>query len=162
MNIFVLDNNINKCTEYMVDRHVVKMLTETAQILNSAYYYTGEQDKAKYRLTHSNHPCCIWVRRSCRNWKWLYRLGLSMYDEYQHRYGQKQHKAGEVIKTLTVPSLPDIPSSPQPLCMPEIYHREDVVESYRAYYNGEKQHIFRWTGREVPPWINQFQAEGDS
>ena len=50
MNIFVLDKDIGQCAAYMADKHVVKMLTETAQMLSSAYYFTGQQDMAPYRF----------------------------------------------------------------------------------------------------------------
>ena len=33
MNIFVLDTDIDKCAEYHVDKHIVKMPLEAAQML---------------------------------------------------------------------------------------------------------------------------------
>ena len=77
MNIFVLDADIEKCVEYMADKHIVKMLTETAQILNTAYYFTGECGLAQHKLTHTNHPCCLWARHSIENWLWLQQTRVS-------------------------------------------------------------------------------------
>ena len=157
MNIFVLDKDIGQCAAYMADKHVVKMLTETAQMLSSAYYFTGQQDMAPYRLSHANHPCCVWARKSEDNWRWLHAFGLALYDEYRHRYNGRIHKAGEVIEALTPPRLPNEPFSAQPCVMPEEYRNGDVVESYRAYYNGEKKHIFKWTKRDVPYWVRKAE-----
>ena len=37
MNIFFLDEDPRQCAEWMVDRHVVKMIVETAQLLSTAH-----------------------------------------------------------------------------------------------------------------------------
>lgn len=37
MNIFFLDNDPRQCAEWMVDKHVVKMILETAQLLSTAH-----------------------------------------------------------------------------------------------------------------------------
>jgi deoxyribose-phosphate aldolase len=36
MNIFILDTDIKKCAEYHLDKHCVKMILETTQLLNNA------------------------------------------------------------------------------------------------------------------------------
>lgn len=38
MNIFLLDKNPEKCAAYHTDRHVVKMIVETAQLLCTAHW----------------------------------------------------------------------------------------------------------------------------
>ena len=38
--------------------------------------------------------------------------------------------------------------------MPIDYKVDDIVESYRNYYRGDKAHIAKWTNREVPEWWN--------
>ena len=38
MNIFILDEDIDKCAEYHVDKHVVKMILESAQLLCTAHW----------------------------------------------------------------------------------------------------------------------------
>lgn len=160
MNIFWLDEDMDKCVQYMTDRHIVKMITETAQILCSAYYYTGQDDLAHYNLTHKNHPRCVWVRESLDNWLWLKDLGLRMYGEYQYRYEGRTHKAGEVINRLVAPNLPSKGITPRPLCMPPECKVDNVIQSYRNYYNQCKRHIFSWKRREVPYWIEGFDLVG--
>jgi len=57
MNIFYLDKNTTKCAHYHNDKHVVKMILETAQLLCGAHWVTGGE--APYKLSHSNHPSSI-------------------------------------------------------------------------------------------------------
>ena len=38
MNIFFLDTDVKKCAEYHVDKHVVKMILETCQLLYTAHW----------------------------------------------------------------------------------------------------------------------------
>jgi len=160
MNIFWLDDDMDKCVQYYTDRHIVKMITETAQILCSVYYYTEQDEMAHYNLTHKNHPCCVWARESLNNWLWLRDLGLKMYEEYRYRYQKPQHKSGEVIKHLVTPNLPRKGITPRPLCMPLECKTEDVVQSYRNYYNQCKRHIFSWKNRDIPYWIEGLNLVG--
>ena len=87
MNIFVLDQDINKCAQYHVDRHVVKMITESAQMLSTAARLVGID--AGYKITHQNHPCTKWSRNSLSNWLWLKDLAKSLNEEWKFRYNQK-------------------------------------------------------------------------
>ncbi len=67
MNIFILDEDITKSAQAHCDKHVVKMILESAQLLCTAVnYYAGEQ-VTPYKSTHMNHPCSIWVRESLAN-----------------------------------------------------------------------------------------------
>ena len=154
MNIFVLDNDIRKCAEYHCDKHVVKMILESAQMLCSAYYYTGQEHKSPYKLAHKNHPCSVWVRESLSNWLWLRDLALYLYDEYQYRYGNKEHKAGEVILALETPDLQDKGITAHPQAMPLEYKDMDAITAYRNYYKGDKQHILQYTRRPFPEWLS--------
>ena len=140
----------------MPDKHIIKMITETAQLLSSTYYYTGEDGLAPYKLTHQNHPCSVWARQSLQNWLWLRDLGLAMYREYKHRYGaHKTHKAGEIIQSLSPPQLCNSSFFVPPACIPEYCIISDnIVDNYRNYYNKEKRHLFKWTNRNVPHWID--------
>lgn len=164
MNIFVLDEDPAVAARYHCDKHVVKMITESAQLLCSAYYYTDWvlSKPIPYKLSHKNHPCAVWVRESNSNWLWLLSLGLNLYAEYKNRYGQhRTHKAGETLFWLfnNRPELGDNGYTIIPRCMPPEYREGGtVVDAYRRYYNGEKQPILYWTNREVPYWV-ELQPE---
>jgi hypothetical protein len=136
----------------MVDKHVVKMPLEHAQMLSTAVRMSGID--AGYKITHKNHPCSIWVRESVANFLYLIELTFSINEEWKERYDHTHDmKAWEVIKSLPVPNLPDIPMTPFAQAMPDEYKNPDAVEAYRAYYNGAKQHIASWKHQETPPWF---------
>ncbi len=48
MNIFFLDSNPIKCAEYHVDKHVVKMIVETAQLLSTTHRILDGQPTTAY------------------------------------------------------------------------------------------------------------------
>jgi hypothetical protein len=152
MNIFFLDYDVKKCAEYHLDKHVVKMILESAQLLCSAHWVNGGE--APYKLAHKNHPCSIWVRTSLSNYLYLCELGLELCNEYTYRY-EKKHKSQEVIEWCLVnrPNIPDIGFTTPARAMPDEYKVEDVVESYRNYYMGEKSGFAVWKKREIPFWF---------
>lgn len=155
MNIFVLDTDVVKCAQYHCDKHVVKMILETTQLLNNALIKCDTAYDAVYRQTHKNHPASIWAAESRDNFDWLVSLGLALSDEYSFRY-DKVHKCTSLIKGFCDGrSRLHIPSgnmTPFKLCMPEQYQTDNAVESYRAYYIGSKADIAKWSKREKPYW----------
>lgn len=153
MNIFILDTDIHKCAEYMVDKHVVKMITEHAQILSTVCRLNGQN--VGYRATHIHHPTIRWCKTSLSNWIYLRDLTKCIHEEWKLRYPknpQVNHKSYDVMKTLPYPNIPDIGLTTFAQAMPVGYYNEDAVEAYRAYYMGEKRHIASWTNRSVPEW----------
>ena len=85
MNIFFLDFDTNKCAEYHCDKHVVKMILETAQLLCGVHHMVIHErlsnDQVPYKLSHKNHPCAIWTRESLSNYLYLCDLGLELCKE---------------------------------------------------------------------------------
>jgi hypothetical protein len=151
MNIFVLDEDIENCARYHVDKHVVKMILESAQLLSSAVRLSGID--AGYRLTHQNHPCSIWTRESLSNWFWLRDLTKALNDEYRFRYNKDiNHKSYDIVRDLPQPNIDDIGLTPFRMAMPEEYQSGDVIESYRTYYKQDKRTIATWKNRELPYW----------
>ena len=162
MNIFYLDEDVQKCAEYHVDRHVVKMILEYAQLLSTAHRVLDGDDKkvlpdyrenVLYRATHANHPSAKWARVNTGNYNWLYSLFLACLTEYTYRYG-KVHKTSRLISDLKNPpkNMPAGEKTPITPAMPDIYKKSDGIESYRGYYTGEKQHLASWKNRSVPNW----------
>jgi hypothetical protein len=154
MNIFILDLDTKKCAEYHCDKHVVKMILETAQLLCGVHWMLGNE--AQYKLSHKNHPCAIWARECVENYIWLCDLGIELCKEYTYRYG-KRHKSQDVIEwcLINVPNLKvngDI--TPFALAMDDQYKTDTSVDSYRNYYIGAKSGIASWKNREVPEWYN--------
>ncbi len=151
MNIFYLHSDPTKCAQFHNDKHVVKMILETAQLLCGCHWAIGSH--APYKLSHKNHPCSIWVRQDLNNYLWLCELGLELCNEFTYRYGKK-HKSQEIIEwcVCNKPYIPDVEFTQPPKAMPDIYKVEDSVQSYRNYYMGEKKGFCVWKGRNTPKW----------
>lgn len=177
MNIFYLDNNPKTAAEYHVDKHCVKMILESAQLLSTAHrildgveaistssgrkkkvwHLLDKRQDILYSATHVNHPSAIWCRSSDGNYAWLFALLSELCDEYTYRYG-KVHKcrSSGLIKHLAFPPN-NIPignfTEPTP-AMPDQYKVPgNSIQSYHNYYNGEKQRMFAWKKREQPKWV---------
>lgn len=144
MNIFVLSECPIEAAQMQCDKHVVKMIVETAQMLCTVG--TGP-----YKRTHASHPCTVWAGRSQANFEWLVAHGLALCSEYTYRYG-KRHRTQDVIEGILEPGAWAAEGLTEfALAMPDEYKRPTAVESYRAYYHS-KSHFARWTRREVPGW----------
>ena len=166
MNIFILDNNITKCAEYHCDKHVVKMILETAQLLCTAVREKYEQrglytDDIPYKSTHLNHPSTIWVRESFSNFNWLLRLGFALCNQFEVRYTGKEHKTKNVLRWLvrnlaTIKELyPEKGLTEFAQAMHDEYKNKDAVQEYRDYYTNAKVKIAEWNkGVEKPYWFN--------
>lgn len=165
MNIFVLDERPELAASYACDKHVVKQILETAQLLSTAHHMLDGEDirlKLKpliYKSTHKNHPCSIWARENVANYSWLAIYGELLCFEYTRRY-QKTHKTEKLMKMLSmyVPkniTTKPIKRTPFPQCMPDEYKNDDVVEAYRAYYIGEKRSFARWKNGNIPEWYKR-------
>jgi len=155
MNIFVLDLDPKKCAEYHVDKHAIKMILETAQILCGVHHITQSQLDIPYKLSHKNHPCCIWARECVENYDWLCQLGIELCQEYTYRYG-KRHKSQDVIE-WAIEHKPSIRINQSITCfalaMPDECKIGNAVESYRQYYMVDKRSFATWKNRETPFWF---------
>jgi hypothetical protein len=161
MNIFFLDWDVNKCAKDHCDKHVVKMILETAQLLCSVHHMDCQvTDQIPYKLSHKNHPCSIWTRSSLTNYLYLCELGLALCKEYTNRYG-KRHKSQDVIEWCLInkPKIQDIGFTEPPKAMPDEYKVSDVIESYRNYYRGAKMGFAVWKNGYKPEWLKNNLVE---
>lgn len=167
MNIFYLDRDPNIAAQMMCDKHVVKMILESAQMLSTAHRVLDGDYRADrggfYKMAHKNHPSTIWVRASSENYRWLWKHFDALLKEYTHRYG-KHHATERLRNILFMPPLNivhGVPFTDPPQCMPEICKGEDTVLAYQNYYIIEKSGFARWTKRETPAWfIGETGAKG--
>jgi hypothetical protein len=175
VNIFYLHTDTKECAKQHLDKHVVKMILEYAQLLSTAhrlldgYEYEGKsvsgrkamrwklddsRDDNLYLASHMKHPSGIWCRETSRNYMWLYSLWRDLMREYTFRYG-KHHIAEKLI-----PYLDNLPNNikfdgmtTMPQCMPDQYKvPEDSIQAYHNYYIGDKQRFAIWTNRPIPEW----------
>jgi hypothetical protein len=181
MNIFYLHEETKECAKQHLDKHVVKMILEYAQLLSTAhrlldgYEYEGksisgrkamrwklddEREDNLYMASHMKHPSGMWCRETSRNYMWLYSLWRDLMKEYTFRYG-KHHVAERLI-----PFLDNLPKNikfgeltTMPQCMPEQYKVPDSIQAYKNYYIGDKQRFAVWTNRPIPEWYVKAYRE---
>jgi len=155
MNIFFIDRDPILCAQAHYDKHVVKMILETAQLLSTAHWvFNGT---GPYKMTHVNHPSAIWVREHVNHYTWAWKLMHSLGEEYTHRYGKVHKTIREHSDTLNrIPKplrgLSDFYWRDPPQCMPEECRRDDTVDAYRYYYLTEKLNLRSYTKRQPPEW----------
>ncbi|NBO22875.1 hypothetical protein EBU94_06025 [bacterium] len=165
MNLFILDENPQKAARYHVDRHVVKMPTETAQMISFIYHDTEFWDDKipdfmmGFSKTHYKHPCSIWMRESLENFLYACQLGMELYKEYQFRYNQpeKHLRARQIFEFAlqTPPKLPKLGLTPFAQAMDEQYIKFSCpIQNYREYYREGKKHLHSWKNRAIPPFLS--------
>lgn len=159
MNIFFLSFDPRIAAEHHCDKHVVKMILESAQLLYCSHWVVDPSrlPATAYKKTHPNHPCGIWVRESGANYRWLCELGLALCDEFTFRYG-KVHKTRAHLEWLSAhpPGLPEVGVTLIRQAMPEEYKRPNPVEAYRTYYRENKlklRGIVRYSKRAPPSFL---------
>lgn len=179
MNIFYVDSDPEVAARNMVDRHVVKMILETAQLLSTAHRVidgeeyvgqsqsgrkakrwrlSGNADAIMYAATHINHPSAVWVRENSANYNWLYDHLLALGREYTYRYG-RTHLTIDKLKDILEDAPENIEQSnvmsKMPSCMDKQYIVSlDPITNYRNYYNYGKTDLLRWSNRPPPQWID--------
>ena len=161
MNIFYLHVNPKIAAEWHCDKHVVKMIIESAQMLYCAHWILNPNSlpSTAYKKAHVNHPCTIWVRESYENYMWLCSLGWWLCREYQFRYGNKIHKTQEHIEWLLAnppASIPRLGLTKFRLAMPDEFKTSNPIESYRTFYRESKMKqrgIVAYTRRPCPEFL---------
>jgi len=139
MNIFYLDKDPIAAAVVQYNKHVVKMILESAQMLCAAHHILGNPDDVPYKLAHKNHPCTIWVRENSLHYDWLYEHMMALGDEYTARYN-KTHMSINKCKHLNIHprNIPHETFEQPPQCMPDEYKDKCSVQAYWNYYIGEK------------------------
>ena len=160
MNIFVLDEDPAQAAAYACDRHVIKMVLETAQLLSTVVMHVDPSATGFYKSTHFNHPCSIWSRGYRENMEWLIAHGIALSSEYTKRYG-KVHKSQEIIQNSKhyTDYLPKCATGMTPFAqaMPPMFKNcNNAVHAYRMYYAGAKFRFATWKN-SVPSWWDGYR-----
>jgi len=164
MNIFYLDKDPVVAAQMHCNKHVVKMILESAQMLSTAHRVLDGDEHADnvgmYKMVHRNHPSSIWVRTSDANYAWLYKLYGALLREYTYRYN-KCHASEQLLYKLWVRPRNllhgDFTSPPQ--CMPDYCKNDDTVFAYQNYYILEKSSFATWKRRDKPEWFYEREKE---
>jgi len=180
MNIFYLSKDPIECAQRHCDKHVVKMIIEYAQLMSTAHrvldgemyigktannrkikrwqHYDAVMEETLYKASHINHPSTIWTRDSLNNYNWLYKMWVSLGEEYTYRYGKQHATISKLKEVLQYP--PDnigSTSFKQPTqAMPDDCKHESSLIAYTNYYKLHKTHIAKWTKRKMPNFYLNF------
>lgn len=154
MNIFILSTDIKEAARYHVDKHIVKMPLESAQMLCTALILNGFND-VEYKPAHIKHPCTKWAAANRDNFRWLCDFSLELCFEYTYRYN-KQHACQNVIQNCysKCNNIPEGTLTKFAQAMPIEYKKECAIEAYRLYYMKAKNHLATWKKREKPCWFS--------
>ncbi len=125
MNIFYVDKDPKIAAKMMCDKHIIKMILESAQMLCTAkrvldgteYFDTTKNGRKikRWRLDNPNeeaivykagwlgHPSTQWVIKSAYNYTWLFKHFMALNEEYKLRWQKdKDHvsitKLAELLK----------------------------------------------------------------
>lgn len=190
MNIFYLDEDLDTCAQFHIEKHVGKMQLEAAQLLTSALWvdkYLGhiprslekielaeinkykakepvidERTFTRYLPTHINHPSAIWVRSSLENYYYTLNYIIALNDESLLR-GKKSHAScAEALRLPDPKLLPNIGFTKFAQAMPDELKRDNPVEAYRLFYMLDKAAISGgWGIRGKPYWWDEDIAMYD-
>ena len=151
MNIFALSKDPREAAQMMIDKHVIKMPTESCQMLhtNALYFmyvdhYNSTPSLRELKQFHTdiasnlmkpamlNHPSTIWARETKGNWDYLYEHALSLCEEYTLRYGREHGSYQRILDTPDYPYKNDTSAlTPVTIAMADQY-RLDPIEFYNT------------------------------
>ena len=185
MNIFVTDFDPVISARNLCDKHVPKMIVESAQMLSTVhrmldgipekrpsksgkttqtYYSFGdERDELYYLAVHKFHPCTVWTKESKANYVWHYELFKAMADEYQFRRNKVHATYQKLGDLLAKPpqNISDIGLTEFAQAMnhyPDCKVSGDAVAAYRKYYHAAKPFAkWEWK-RPAPSWWQGFEG----
>lgn len=160
MNIFFLHECPERSAQDLCDKHVVKMVLETAQMCSTALRRNGMTPlDSTYKTAFKNHPMTLWVGECRENFMWALDHGIAIGKEYTRRYG-RDHASTQVLRDIKDAYFRNsdynklkwrITTPPQ--CMPDEFKCDNYVDAYRAYYRTEKAAFLDYTNREQPDWL---------
>lgn len=156
MNVFAAHPDPAESAQALADRHVVKMVLETAQILSTVAHELGVDTEGLYRPTHRHHPCTVAVVQDPAYAAWVAAHGMALGAEYTRRFG-KVHKSTAVVAEAARRLQLGAVGTPTrfPLAMPDEYKVRCPHVSYRSYLKAKYAtwgDAARWTNATRPTW----------
>ena len=184
MNIFALSKCPKESAKQMLDKHIVKMPTETCQMLhtNALYFqfvelHDKEPSLRELKAFHKeigsklmkpamlNHPSTIWARQSYANFDWLYQHGIALCEEYTYRYG-KEHGSETRIKNTPFSDYLqlmrvqyDIGLTPVSIAMDDMYRIENTFDDEWEFVIQSYRHYYLEGKWRFAEWRNNRRPE---
>jgi len=185
MNIFALSTCPVKSAEQMIDKHIVKMPTESCQMLhtNALYFdyvteFGAEPSLADLKEYHRNtssqlmkpamlnHPSTIWARETPANFMWLYDHSIALCAEYTYRYGKEHGTYARILQTPLDITKYKSDLTPVRIAMADEY-RLDRLEYFEQnpnntewdFVNDSYKHYYLQAKWEFAEWRNDRRPE---
>lgn len=159
------------------DRHVVKMITESVQMLVTAGLannWIGSENLpcAPLSANMAKHPCTRWTCEHIHNFNYLTMLTYALCQEHQYRYPlSPQHAYYYWVRNLKLAltasqlgTMAPIPakfavaikdSKQRSVSTPHL----EAVDIYRNYYVRDKHKFATWKRRVKPIWFVMREDE---
>ena len=175
MNIFCVHQNPVTAARMLPDRHVTKMILESAQMLSIVYseHYWGIGSVMKVDGTpfltkkgaFKNHPCTQWAAAKLENCAWLIMHGLGLCDEFGRRFDRDHGLMNSLFDAKDL----FVKATGEPItiyhnvdgfarAMPELLKFDSTIDDvtcYRRYLNFKEwpyYNYLRLPGRR-PAWL---------
>jgi hypothetical protein len=163
VNAFWLDEDLAQAAAWLVDKHVLSSILENQLTLETALAVNGYPAPAdELAVTHREHPLTVWAARHPDNWRRLYAYVEACHEEWRYRWDNEDrtHGSWANLQRLDRDVLDDLDWPGEPGPPPRVtgdWEAGDVVDAYRLYYANEKRHLFTWTRRDPPPWLDAYR-----
>jgi hypothetical protein len=158
MNVFACDPCPKESAIQLADRHVVKMVCETAQILSTVCYSKGIRTNRLYHATHTNHPIVLSCISNVDYLAWVALHGQALGNEYLCRFDK--HHASSLVVDIATRLLEQTKYDYSKIVFPQVipleFQGEDPHAAYQAcliykYKSWGKR--ARWTRAAQPIWL---------
>jgi hypothetical protein len=184
MNIFALSKDPTDAAKQVLDKHVIKMPTETCQMLHTNILYMQyveecekEPQLKELKAFHKeigselmkpamlNHPSTIWARQSRDNFKWLFVHGRRLCHEYTWRYNKKhgsQVRIEDVWKykeLLREHSYPAKELTPVTIAMDDKYRIENTFNDEWDFVIESYRHYYLEGKWRIAEWKQDRRPE---
>ena len=188
MNIFFIDKSLKTAAHMMTDKHIIKMCTESAQMLSTAHRIldgkqtTGIiggkkktvflmpdefiaddaiQNKVLHSVTHANHPSNSWTRLNTATYMHHVEILIEMLCEYTTRYKRIHAVESELLPILIEPpkNLKSGNFIEPPQTIGDQYLHSDLVEGYRRFYAATKWGFAKWKHDIIPEWFIPYMEK---
>jgi len=185
MNIFFLHEDAVIAATMQCDKHVPKMLLETAQMLSTAHrvldgtkiqrpsksgkrmvwyweHPDPQLDEVLYTPTHVNHPSSVWIRENSENYKWAFTHFVGLCVEFRFRF-RKAHlsetKLRRPLANLPKNIPPSVERSPIALAIDDKFKGPDPISSYQKFYQAKQERMtMEWNrGTHKPDWFERIE-----
>ena len=173
VNIFATDKNPAIAARNLCDKHINKMIVESAQMLANAFTLErlAEDDCPRSQKgqprTHGypKHPCTLWSYETTDNFEWLCAHALEMGSERRYRWSDRPRHFSLNFIAWCYENIKDsiakvgertdfaIAISDTMNCRKiEGFDNLSSVDKYRLYYKHDKPFV-KWTKRSQPAWF---------